>query len=518
MKSFSAVSPTVNNQRGGVVIFVAVAMVVLIGCAALAIDLAHLYVARNELQNAADAGALAGARFLFVNDGTYDATSAINASGFVSVENETIPSANKLGHDTAEANKSDKVPVEVDWDAGQNTGSDVERGHWSFGLGSLARGFYPSDSTAMVSLNLVSVVALDQNTDFINAVRVRASSRAPKIVSWFARIFGRDSFQLSADAVAYVGYAGLLEPLKSDQPIGICLQAVVQDGVYDCNQGRMLNSGQDPAEHNTAGWINYSQYPCTTANAAEMRSLICNPDGANSEAVEYGEPMGAQGGVQSSTLRELIKCWISQTDTDYPNGDCIPDKVWNMTLPVIDCPGNNVSNCPTLIGVVNVNFAWLLGNVGKYVQKNPDPAIDTPIAADHPDAPVPVIACEITVDNGDGTTTKDLVPCTQFESLGGNLADDCSNVLPIVPSSMSFEDAEGNSVVWSNSSPDAQTRWANFVAPPPNGFGLRNVNDLPADFAQKTMYFFPDCKYHEPTGNTGGQWAGVLAEIPVLVE
>ena len=91
MKSFSEVLPTACNQRGGVVIFVAVAMVVLIGCAALAIDLTHLYVARNELQNAADAGALAGARFLFVNDGTYDATSAINASGEASYSKRSLP-------------------------------------------------------------------------------------------------------------------------------------------------------------------------------------------------------------------------------------------------------------------------------------------------------------------------------------------------------------------------------------------------------------------------------------------
>jgi hypothetical protein len=287
-------------------------MVVLIGCAALAIDLTHLYVARNELQNAADAGALAGARFLFVNDGTYDATSAINASGFVSVEFDPpkfIPSANKMAHDTAEANKSEKVPVEVDWVAGN--GPEVERGHWSFGLGNLARGFYPNDSTAMVNLNLVSTRDLDENKNFINAVRVRARREATPIASWFARIFGRDSFQLSADAVAYLGYSGRLEPLDSDQPIAICKQAVISDNSeYDCNVGRMLNSGQDPETHNTAGWTNFSQ-PCGTANASEMRSLICNPDGANVNDVKYGQSMGAVGGVQYSVLSTLIMCRIS---------------------------------------------------------------------------------------------------------------------------------------------------------------------------------------------------------------
>ncbi len=49
-----------TNQRGVTVVLVAVLMVVFLGLAALAVDISHLYVVRNELQNAADAGALAG--------------------------------------------------------------------------------------------------------------------------------------------------------------------------------------------------------------------------------------------------------------------------------------------------------------------------------------------------------------------------------------------------------------------------------------------------------------------------
>jgi hypothetical protein len=504
MKSFSAVLSTARNQRGGVVVLAAVAMVVLIGCGVLAIDLTHFYVARNELQNSCDAGALAGARFLFVNDGTYDATSAINASGFVSAETgEAIPSANQMAYNGATANKSEKVPVEVNWVAGQNTGSDVERGHWSFGLGNLARGFYPSDSTAMVNLNLVSTIDLDENENFINAVRVRARREATPVASWLARIFGRDSLQLSADAVAYLGYAGMLEPNDSDQPIAICKQAIISDNSeYDCNVGRMLNSGSDPTTHNTAGWTNFSQ-PCETANANEMRSLICNADGANVYDVTYGENMGAVGGVQYSVLDTLIRCWISQTDTD---GDCIPDKVWNMTLPVIDCPGNNVSNCAELMGVVNVNFLWLLGNVGEWVNKNTDPY--TP----HADAPIAICSIEVTViDPVTGLPTTE----TQWEECtDANKDPDCANVLPVVPNYMSYEDVDGNPQVWSDSSPDATVRWANFVS----NYNLQDVLGNPPHYNIKTMYFFPDCKYHEPTGNTGGEFFGVLAKIPVLVE
>jgi hypothetical protein len=490
-----------RDQQGATAIVVAISLVLLISCAALAIDLAHLYVARNELQNAADAGALAGARFLFVNDGTYDSTSAINASGFTSVEfnpPKFIPSANKVAHDAAEANKSENLPVEVNWVAGQNTGSDVERGHWSFGWGNLPAGFYPNDSIAMVNLNLVSPIELDQNPNFINAVRVRARREATPVASWFAKIFGRDSFQLTTDAVAYLGYAGRLEPLDSDQPIAICREALLNDqNEYDCNIGRMLNSGSDSTTHNTAGWTNFSQ-PCSTANASEMRSLICNADGANVSDVSYGQNMGAVGGVQYSVLNELIACWISQTDTD---GDCIPDKVWNMTLPVITCPGNNVSNCPALVGVVNVNFAWLLGNVGDWVDKTPDPYI--------PQADAPVAVCSQTITLGDGTTTTVWEECTS-----SNTAADCSNVLPVVPNYMSYEDAGGALVEWTGSSPDATIRWDSFV----NTYNLRDATGNPPHYNIKTMYFFPDCKYHEPTGNTGGEFFGVLAKIPVLVE
>jgi uncharacterized membrane protein len=47
---------------------VAGALVILLGVAALAIDLASLYVAHNEAQRAADAAALAGAK-VFVESG-----------------------------------------------------------------------------------------------------------------------------------------------------------------------------------------------------------------------------------------------------------------------------------------------------------------------------------------------------------------------------------------------------------------------------------------------------------------
>ena len=54
--------PQLAARKGTVIVMTAVMLVVLLGCVALAVDIGHLYVARAELQRAADASALAGAQ------------------------------------------------------------------------------------------------------------------------------------------------------------------------------------------------------------------------------------------------------------------------------------------------------------------------------------------------------------------------------------------------------------------------------------------------------------------------
>ena len=54
----------VHNEKGATAITVAVSLVMLLSFGALTVDIGHSLVARNELQNVADAAALAGARSL----------------------------------------------------------------------------------------------------------------------------------------------------------------------------------------------------------------------------------------------------------------------------------------------------------------------------------------------------------------------------------------------------------------------------------------------------------------------
>jgi Flp pilus assembly protein TadG len=315
-----------RDQRGVTIILVAICIFVLIGFGALAMDIGHLFVAHNELQDAADAGALAGARFLYNEDGT-----AVNTG------------ANQIARDAAMANMSELAPVEV------NEG-DVQRGHWSFAT----RTFTPNDSLLPTDLWNVSDAELDADLDFINAVRVTARRQAMPIASYLARIFGHESFEGAANATAYIGYAGTLLPKEVDQPIAICMDSILNDSdEYTCNVGRMINSGQDATTNETGGWTSFNQDdPCTGGtNAQEVKSLVC-ADG-NPGQIFLGQDIATNGGDIQSAFNDLIQCWAANTTKT---------QLWPLTLPVIDCGDqNNVGTCQELVGAVEINVVWITG-------------------------------------------------------------------------------------------------------------------------------------------------------------
>lgn len=418
MNPLSYLSAKVKDQQGVTVIIVALLIVVFIGFAALAVDIGHLYVVRNEIQNAADAGALAGARRLYNDDGI-----SVNAG------------ANQIAYDAAIANKSEKVPVDVHWNGG-NTG-DVERGHWSFA----SRTFTPNDSTSPVDLWDKTVAELDGDPNFINAVRVKTRRQDTPAASFFAGIFGYQNFSLSTDAVAYIGFAGSVEPSAVDEPIAICREAIaINNGGYTCGVGRMINSGSNIG-HQTGGWTNFTQSPCETASASTVRPLVGR---GNPVMIYLNQEMGTTGGMVESAFDDLRRRWNQKPNLDT-DGDNIPDQPWPVTLPVIMCPGNNVEPCSAVVGVVKLNILWI--------------------------------------------TRTD------------------KNQMKEVPRKMEK---------WSCSSGSTpQQCWESFVS----YFNLRDVlNETPATYEDKTIYFLPDCDYQDPVGRTGGENFGILSKIPVLVK
>jgi Flp pilus assembly protein TadG len=86
-----------KSQKGAVSVLVALTLPVLIGAGALAVDLAYLHVVRNELQNDADAAALAGARKLYTIG-----ASALDWSGAANTASNAIVLNRAAGHALAD--------------------------------------------------------------------------------------------------------------------------------------------------------------------------------------------------------------------------------------------------------------------------------------------------------------------------------------------------------------------------------------------------------------------------------
>lgn len=408
-----------KNESGAVAVYTAIVLAVLVMFTALAVDVNHLYAVRNELHNGADSGALAGAMVLFDDDGVLTRQAALD-------EGRRITSLNQTG----DQNIAEMV---------------VETGHWSL----TNKKFTASDNTTQIDWQEVPFSVLDLDPDYINAVRVRADrSDTP---SFFAKIFGYDKFFVSADAVAYIGFAGAVGPGELDQPIAICWESIVDDPLADpptfsCNMGRMLNSGSNTATSNTGGWTNFTQ-PCETASASDMVDLVCR--NGNLEELQTGQGIGSTGGVQDNVFADLSDCWEAETGKTT---------AWNLNLPVVKCPGNNVGNCAEFVGTVNLNIIWI-------VHQN-DPQYNN-------------VPREMDV-NGDSWTCSDPaggLPCWKEFVNHYNLV----NVDSIEPP-------------WEDDAVYEEM------------------------YQKKNIFFLPDCEEHEPKGRTGGVDTGVMADIPVLVE
>lgn len=315
----------IKDESGAIAIITAVVLAfVLIGVAALAVDIGKVATTKNELQNAADAGALAGAGALYNDDGK------VNVG------------ANAIAIQAVEQNLAANEEIEI---------VSVKRGHWSFKNEEFRANEGTTDPVDLWDFTEEQLDDPDTPPydNFINAVKVVTR----KNVNNF---FRRQSSNVTAEAVAYLGFTGTLDPFEVDQPIAICNTAIVDDdGGYTCNYGRMLHSGQAEGGE-TAAWTDFNQddSPCEGGTSAnKLRSLYNYGCSAmNPVPIKFGVDMATTHGVTTSVYKEFMDCWEQHINA---NG-YIP---WKITLPVIDCDDGFPTTCAKPIGAVTVNVMWV---------------------------------------------------------------------------------------------------------------------------------------------------------------
>lgn len=161
-----------NGQKGVTLVTTTLMLVAFIGIAALAIDTGMLYSARTSAQHAADAAALAGA-YEFRNP-CYSDTPPVGCGAF-----DIHLAAFNAGQRTAAQNKIFGEPVMI----------GTQR-----------------DASPCPSADLATWICVDETNQRVTANVARSGGLG--IVTYFARIFGSNTANVSAIATAEAGIAG----------------------------------------------------------------------------------------------------------------------------------------------------------------------------------------------------------------------------------------------------------------------------------------------------------------------
>lgn len=238
------------DQCGAVSIWAAVGMFALLGLTALAVDIAHMVMVKSELQKAADAGALAGARGLWPQALPVVANPPANPDCTTAL----TWARTTLGHNPV--NGAALAAGEI----------DIQVGRWDYA----ARYFTPGCTATS------------------NAVQV--TTRKNGLAMIFARVLGITSANLTASATVVMDFARAVG--KGTLPIAINKQFVIPGNTIT------INFTPDPLDN--GGWF---ADPPDGANARTFRDYIIND---SCPPLQVGDIINVQNGQDASVLMTLL--------------------------------------------------------------------------------------------------------------------------------------------------------------------------------------------------------------------
>ena len=257
------------DRRGGVAIFVALVLVVLLAFVALVVDLGYVSVVHAQLQAGADAAALAGAARL---DGT--------ARGLVEAQ-ETA-----LG--VGLSNEANGEPLDLQSNVDNLPDGGIVLGHWDAD----AEAFTPSMNPAEV-----------------DAVQVQVSTN--DLAALFAQVaFGRDRLSAAARAIAWAGGSQGAGKVPYYLPFGL------PSCFWDEHSSEELMDMEfvlSPAGADNTGWATLGAWPNAADLVNHLAALLpCiheyHNTGTVSDACMQGnasDPTSLGSGVAASALSAL---------------------------------------------------------------------------------------------------------------------------------------------------------------------------------------------------------------------
>ncbi len=300
-----------DNEKGATIVLVAILLVVIMGIAALAIDIGNLASTKGELQRLADGAALAGAGEL--GQLYLDPTETCEAAWV----NDIHTKASEVATQNVAAAKSISLQS-----------SDVVLGCWNSDNVFTAFGEGDCNCSSSPPPNAVQVTAH------------RDSEANTPVDTFFAGVLGPDTVGLWADAVAAL--SGPSEAEGVPIPVGISKAWYDEDrwaaeGKDFCGQPiRFYPTGDLDG---CAGWNVFDSWPSNAAKLADLLECLAlpesDPDYCPPATLTTGDNLVYTGGTVASAFDEMKALFDAKKayDPDYPG---FPDGVWKVTVPVYD--------------------------------------------------------------------------------------------------------------------------------------------------------------------------------------
>jgi Flp pilus assembly protein TadG len=282
-----------NDSKGVTAVVVALFLTVLLAMGAAAIDIGHALVARNELQNVSDAGALAGTRALGI---IYEGMTPAEQKDYVLTSGDQATIVNAV-QQTAVANSAAGVPITVD-------SSDIAIGTWN-----------PATRIHTPTVNQPKAVRVWARRD---------SSANGAISTFLANVIGISSVSVRAVATADLTAVGQTAPGQLDVPFAISEYYFTEFGCGDVIKF-YPNDGTPQA---CAAWHTFDQAP---ANANTLSNIIDGMTNGSyqSPATAPGNTLNVINGNVASAFPNLINLYNSKKDA---NGN------WDVFVPVYESP------------------------------------------------------------------------------------------------------------------------------------------------------------------------------------
>lgn len=315
--SISKIKKFIQGTDGAVLATTAIGLVLAVGFLALSIDLGHLCVAKAELQRAADAGALAGAKgLLAIPPGT---TGPVEISPDC---NRAFTYANKVVQDNTTDGHTLALPD-----------SDVIFGKWD----STTKSF---DAIGCSNPNLVNAIKVVTRKD--------STANSPVLFDFSGAMPGGSwSKDVSASSIVLTGYAGHAPEGARAFPL-----AVDADKVPPDNTPFQIHLNPTPGD---AGC--WHAYKDNSSSTRDTRDYI---DGtAPSPDLKVGDLINVKEGVADSALQEVAK----QLATLAKEG-----KTYDVLVPVIPADSSH-SGWQPVEGFASLRITEVSATGGdKYVQ------------------------------------------------------------------------------------------------------------------------------------------------------